>query len=244
MVRPAASARTSNEFAPRRHSRCGSRHTGARVRPRLVGLRLRQCRLRQDPCAGAAGDPAAARRRAAGENPLHHLHQGGGGQHGGAGFYHARPLGHARRHGARCRDPRCRDRAAGRKTADARARAVRMRAGDAGRIEGADHPRAVHAAAAAVSIRGQRAGALCGARRARPGRDDGARQSQGAARCLARSAKPRRPRARYRHGQRRRRHLQGRGARSLSEPRPLYGVDRQRRQRQCGDGAGIRRARR
>ena len=58
---------------------------------------------------------------------------------------------------------------------------VRLRAGDAGRAEGADHPRAVHPAAAAISVRGQRAGALCRARRPRPERDDGARQSRGAA---------------------------------------------------------------
>ena len=44
------------------------------------------------------------------------------------------------------------------------ARTVRARAGDAGRAEGADHPRAVHAAAAAIPVRGQCAGALCRAR--------------------------------------------------------------------------------
>ncbi len=60
------------------------------------------------------------------------------------------------------------------------------RAGDAGRAEGADHPRAVHAPAAAVPVRGQRAGALCRAGRPRPDRDDGARQSQGVAGCRAR----------------------------------------------------------
>ena len=58
-----------------------------------------------------------------------------------------------------------------------------------------------------------------------------------------RSAKSRRPRARHRHGQRRRRDVQGRGARSLPQPRPFHGVDRQRRQRRCRDGAGVRRAR-
>ena len=60
------------------------------------------------------------------------------------------------------------------------------RAGDAGRAEGADHPRAVHAAAAAISVRGQCAGALRRARRPRPERDDGARQPRGAAGGLAR----------------------------------------------------------
>ena len=84
--------------APRANIPDAVRATQARASdPAVVGVRVRQCRLRQDPCAGAARDPAAARRRAAGENPLHHLHQGGGGQHGGAGFHHARPLGHARR---------------------------------------------------------------------------------------------------------------------------------------------------
>ena len=32
----------------------------------------------------------------AGKNPLHHLHQGGRRQHGGAGVFDARPLGDAR----------------------------------------------------------------------------------------------------------------------------------------------------
>ena len=52
------------------------------VRPARLGLGLRQRRLRQDACAGAAGDAAAARRRRAVEDPLPHLHQGGGRQHG------------------------------------------------------------------------------------------------------------------------------------------------------------------
>ena len=58
------------------------------------------------------------------------------------------------------------------------AQTVCLRAGDAGRAEGADHPRAVHAAAAAIPVRGQCAGAVCRARRPRPERDDGARQSR------------------------------------------------------------------
>ena len=112
------------------------------------------------------------------------------------------------------------------KLAEARAQTVRLRAGDAGRAEGADHPRAVHAAAAAISVRGQRAGALRRARRPRPERDDGARQSRGAAGGLARSRQRDRPRAHDRDGERGRRHLQGRGARGLSEPRSLHGLDR------------------
>ena len=35
-------------------------------------------------------------RRAAGKNPLRHLHQGGRRQYGRAGVLHPRPLGHAR----------------------------------------------------------------------------------------------------------------------------------------------------
>ncbi len=72
-----------------------------------------------------------------------------------------------------------------RKTAEVGAPTVCLRAGDAGRTEGADHPRAVHAAAAAIPVRGQRAGALCRARRPRPERDDGARQSRGVSGGLA-----------------------------------------------------------
>ena len=69
-------------------------------------------------------------------------------------------------------------------SADARARIVRPGTGDAGRPEGADHRRALHPAAAAVSVRGERAGALRRARRSRPGRHDGAGQSRGPARRL------------------------------------------------------------
>ncbi len=47
-----------------------------------------------------------------------------------------------------------------------------------------------------------------------------------------------------RHGQRRRRHLQGCGARGLPQPRSLHGVDRQCRKRRGRGGAGVGRARR
>ena len=57
----------------------------------------RQRRIGQDPCAGAARDQSLAQRRAAGENPLPHLHQGGRRQHGQARVRHARPLDHPRR---------------------------------------------------------------------------------------------------------------------------------------------------
>ena len=114
------------------------------------------------------------------------------------------------------------------------------RAGDAGRTEGADHSRAVHAAAAAISVRGQRAGALCRARRPRPERDDGARQPRRAAGSLARPRQRDGPRAQYRDGERRRRHLQGRGARGLPQPRPVSGLDQGRRQRRCRCGPDVR----
>jgi len=65
----------SNELTPRRHPGRGPRYASACLRPRLVGVRFRQRRFRQDPCAGAARDPAAAQWRGAGENPLHHVYK-------------------------------------------------------------------------------------------------------------------------------------------------------------------------
>ena len=125
------------------------------------------------------------------------------------------------------------------------ARTVRLRAGDAGRAEGADHPRAVHPAAAAISVRGQRAGALCRARRPRPERDDGARQSR---RCCWRPrAIPTASTGRALHdrdGERGRRHLQGRGARGLPQPRSFHGLDRCGRQRGGRGSADVGGARR
>ena len=52
------------------------------VRSRGVGLGVGQRRRRQDPRAGAARDPPAARRHRSVENPVPHLHQGGRRQHG------------------------------------------------------------------------------------------------------------------------------------------------------------------
>ncbi len=130
---------------------------------------------------------------------------------------------------------------------NARPRTVRLRAGNAGWTEGADHPRALHPAAAAISVRGQRARALRGARRPRPERDDGARQSRGAARGLPRSRKPRGAGAQYRHGKRCRRHLQGCGAGGVPQPRSLHGMDRcrgprrRRRRADVGSARGRRR---
>lgn len=98
-----------------------------------------------------------------------------------ARVHHARALGDARRHGTRCGDPRGRHPASHCKIAARRTKAVRLCAGDAGRAQGADHPRAVHAFAPAVSVRGQCPRALRRDRRARPDRHDGTRQSEGAA---------------------------------------------------------------
>ena len=120
-----------------------------------LGLRLRQCRLRQDLCAGPARDQPAAARRRSGENPLHHLHQDGRRQHGERGVRRAGGLDRARRRRARRGDRALDRRQARRRAARAGAPAVRLRAGDAGRPEGADHPRLLHAAAAPVSVRGQ-----------------------------------------------------------------------------------------
>ena len=138
------------------------------VRSGRLGLGRGQCRLRQDPRAGAARDPAAARGRRSGEDPLPHLHQGRRRQHGeprvrtlcgrGRALDDA-ALDDAMREGRR--EPHRR------RAARARAAAVRAGAGDAGRPEGADHPRLLHAAAAPVSVRGQCRGALRGARRDR-----------------------------------------------------------------------------
>ncbi len=47
------------------------------VRSGRLRLGLGQCRIRQDACAGATRAAAFARRRAAGENFVSHLYQGG-----------------------------------------------------------------------------------------------------------------------------------------------------------------------
>ena len=150
-----------------RHSRstCGDVQIAASD-PARFGLGRRQCRLGQDACAGAARDPPAARGVRPGENSLHHLHQGGGRQHGEPRVRHARATG--RRSTTPPSTRRSRRSGAGTSTpgaAGACAPAVCARAGDAGRPEGADHPRLLHPAAAPVSVRGERRGAFRGARR-------------------------------------------------------------------------------
>ena len=103
------------------------------LRPGGFGLGLGQCRLRQDPCAGAARHAAAAGGVAPCENPLPHLHQGRGRQYGEAGVRYAGAVDAARRRGARAAivatgapEPTPRDRVAGAKTL--RAHASRRRA--------------------------------------------------------------------------------------------------------------------
>ena len=241
--RPAVWGSRNGEGCPHHSPQC-ARHAGARVRSRGVLVRFGQCRLGQDACAGAAGDPAAARRRRAGKNPLHHVYKSRRRQHGGAGVHHARPLGDARRRRAGRGDPRCRHSASQRTPAQIGAQTVRLRAGNAGRTKSADHPRAMHAAAAAIPVRGQCAGAVCRARRPRPERDDGARQSRSFPRGVAQPRQRHRPRADDGDGECGRRHLQGRGARGLSQPRSFHGLDGRRRQRAGRRRADFGRARR
>src|ERR1019366_7088170 len=84
---PPAAWGSKNGDRPAPNPRRGPCHAGARIEPRLLGVRLGERRFGQDPRAGATGDPAIAQRRAAGEDSLHHLHQGRGGQYGGAGVF-------------------------------------------------------------------------------------------------------------------------------------------------------------
>ena len=135
--------------------------------PARLGVGRRQCRLGQDPCAGAARHQSFARRRRAGKNPLHHLHQGRRRQHGQARVRHARRMDHARRRRLDKAIRRTLEPDARRRAPRAGAAAVRARAGNAGRAEGADHPRFLHPAAASVSVRGQCRRALQRARRRR-----------------------------------------------------------------------------
>ena len=75
------------------------------LRSGAIGLGLRQCGLGQDLCAGAARDPPPARRHAARQDSLPHLHQGGGRQYGDQRVRHAGALDRAHRRRARCRHP-------------------------------------------------------------------------------------------------------------------------------------------
>ncbi len=159
--RPAARRRKWNE---RRNPARRPRRAARRLRPVAVGLGRGQCRLGQDACAGAARDPPAAARHAAGKDPLPHLSP--------------RPPPPTWRTacstrcakwtamddaGARRRDREDRRPPAGASAARARAAAVRAGARYTGRPEGTDHPRLLHAAAAPVPVRSGRRGALRGA---------------------------------------------------------------------------------
>ena len=185
------------------------------VGSRALGLGLGQCRLRQDPCAGAARDPAAARRastrRASSASPSPRppppTWRTACSTTCGPG-----PCSTTRRSTTPCADAGAE--ADRRRAARARAAAVRAGAGNAGRAEGADHPRLLHAAAASVSVRGQRRGALRGARRDHRNAD--ARASS-ASTCCCKAAEAPDSRARPGAGPgragRRRRHVPRHGAR-------------------------------
>ncbi len=206
--------------------------------PQHIGVRLGQRRRRQDPRARQPRHSPAARGHAAGKDPLHHLHQGGRGQHGRARVRHARPLDHAGRRAAGSAACAVRRGACGCEAAGAGARTVFVRTGDAGRVEGADHPRALHAAAAAVPVRSQRAGALHGARRPRSVRDHRARDPQRAARCRIEAGERHRQGAHHRDHQFRRPDVSRRRAGCLPRQHRLPGMDRPRRR--AGAGANAR----
>src|SRR6516225_3750886 len=131
MMRRARNDRRSNYSC---HPRGLAPHAGRGFGPRGLGLGHRQCRLGQDPRAGAAGDPAPARRRRSRENPLHHLHQGRRRQHGQPRVRRAAPLDRARRRQARRRDQGHFESPTGRGAAHFGAAAARHGAGDAGRF--------------------------------------------------------------------------------------------------------------
>ena len=155
---------------------------------RLVSANGR--RGRQDSRAGAARDPDFADQHAGRKkSSASFLHQSGGCQHGRAGVSRRSATGSASTAASRCQGC-ARPVSPGPTAGCAGARAVCPGAGErpAG-AEGADHPRAVHAAAAAVSVRGQCSRALLRARRSRSGRDDRACQPCRAARCLRQSRK-------------------------------------------------------
>ena len=222
------------------HSRGRDRQPACRVRSGLVGMGVRQRRVGQDPRAGATRHPAASRRHRSGENPVPDLHQGRSRQYGEPHLRHAQQMGEARRRRARrghSRDRRRRNRP---ETAGAGAAAVRRGAGDAGRAQGADHPRLLHAAPAAVSVRGQCRRAFSRARRdpaePDPGRHpphvllDAARQPDSA----------RRTRAGRHHSDRQRLHLPARAERSDPGAQRNRGLGRSRRRPRCGDAASFR----
>ena len=137
--------------------------------------------------------------RRSGAHPLHHLHQGRRRQHGEPRVQRSAVMDRAGRRRARRRHAQGRRAAHRRQAAAARAPAFRAGAGDAGRIEGAHHPRLLHAAPAPVPVRGQCRGAFRGARRdqgkpasrtAQPRRDAQGRRTSRTARSAARWPRP------------------------------------------------------
>ncbi len=166
---------------PRRSAAAATRG----FRSRGLGLGRRQCRLRQDPRAGAAGHQSAAQwRRAARKFSASPSPRRPPPTWRKRVFDTLARVDHARRCRARCkpsaRTPAWRPVA---HAAGAGAAAVRARAGNAGRAEGADHPRLLHPASAPVSVRGQCRRAL---QRARRGRADPAAGTADARRAARR----------------------------------------------------------
>ncbi len=123
--------------------------------------------------------------------------------------------------------------------AGAGAPAVRLGAGNAGRLEGADHPRLLHAAAAPVSVRGQCGGALFRAGRGLDRAAARAVDAGRAARSLRRARQRARPSAGAGHRRRRRYHLQGGDRRRHQAARRDCRLDRARRRHRRGHRATV-----
>ena len=217
------------EIPPGRH-RPADRSIGSRPFRLCRG----QCRLRQDPRAGAAGDPAAAVRRRSRAHPLHHLHQGSRRQHGEPGVRRVAQMDPARRRRPRRGDAGRRRRSALRCAPATRATVVCARARDAGRPQGADHPRLLHAASASVSVRGQCGGALRGARRAHRSATAGGAEPRRDAASRRATGQPARPGARRRGSRCRRRYVPGAGARDDPQARCADALDRSGGRRAAG----------
>ncbi len=131
-----------------------------RVRSDVLGLGECQCRYGQDARAHDARAAAAARGHCAGAHPRPHLHEGGRRRDVEARVRAPRRLGDDGRAGAVGRARRADGAGAQRRRDAARAPPVRHRDRDARRAEGADHPRLLRTAAAALLARGRRAAGL------------------------------------------------------------------------------------
>ena len=130
------------------------------------------------------------------------------------------------------------------RAARAGAAAVRARAGNAGRTEGADHPRLLHAAPASVPVRGQCRRALRRARRRRADAASRAIDARRVARGRRRSRRPARPGAGDRDDRGRRPDVSRRRARSDRPARRDHRAGSGRRRRGRGDRRAVARARR